>query len=289
LSAASQGGFPVVLRAVGLGRSGDCQWHKSVHFGGRIASRCRAADAVIAPNTVAVEELRHAGLDPRKIEQIDDGVPPRRRKDAALQQRARAELADVHPVLVVPQDAPFVLYSGPIRENPALLDLVAAWPIVLQRRPSARLWLAGDATGADSLWNEIQQADLTDSIILPGSFDHFDDLLPAVNVYVHAAHQSAPSLTMLQAMAAGVPIVANRTPLTESLLDDEADALLTPPGDHAALAEAIMHVLADGPVADRLAEAAWRKSSQRHTIGQMAQKHLSLFGRLVSSRILAMS
>jgi glycosyltransferase involved in cell wall biosynthesis len=244
---------------------------------------------VIGSNRIAVEELGQAGFEPRKIEHIDDGVPPRGRKDAASQQQARAELADVHPVLVVPQDSPFVLYSGPIRENPALMDLVAAWPIVLQRWPSARLWLAGDATGADSLWNEIRQADLTDSIILPGSFDQFDDLLPAVNVYVHAAHEAASSLTMLEAMAAGVPVVANRTPLSESLLDDEVDALLTPPGEHAALADAMVRVLADPSLANRLAEAAWRKSGQRHTIGQMAQKHLSLFGRLVSPRMLAMS
>ncbi|MEQ8790719.1 MAG: glycosyltransferase family 4 protein [Pirellulaceae bacterium] len=286
---AAGSGFPVVLRAVGLGETGDCQWRRSIHFGGRIASRCRAADAVVAASETSSEELRRAGFSPDRIELIADGVTRRPRKDAASQLRARAELSEVHPILAVPPDAPLVFYSGPIRENQGLLDLVAAWPLVLQHWPTAKLWLTGDATGADLLWNEIQQSGLTDTIILPGSFDFFDEILPAADVVVHAARESSSSLTVIESMAAGVPVVATRTPLMESLLDADEEALLTPVGDHEALAAAIGRLLADSALTHRLAEAAWRKYERRHTIEKMSQDHLSLFGRLVSTRTLALS
>lgn len=288
LGAAGAGGPPLVLRAQGLGVRGDCQWHKSVHFGSRIAGRCRTADALVAPSNVAADELRQAGFPPQRIEVIADGVPPKPRKTAASFARSRAELAEAHPILVVPPEAPLVFYSGPIRDNPGLFDLIAAWPHVLQRFPQARLWLVGDATGADILWDEIQQASLTDTVILPGSFDLLDEVLPAASVVVHAAREPTPSAMLLEAMAAGVPIVATRTALTESLFDDGA-ALLTPPDDVGALAAALCRLLENAEQGRGMAESAWQKWRSRHTIARMAKDHLALFRRLLPTRTLALS
>lgn len=282
-------GIPVVLRTQGLGRQGDCHWQKTVAFGGRIANRCRTADAIVAGNECAVEELVAARYPPERIERIPNGARQRGGEHRPTRRAAREALADVHPILQVADDAPLALYAGPIRENVGLFDLVRAWPAVLERWPQARLWLAGNATGADALWTEIQELGLSDAIIFPGAFDRFDDLLPAVDLFVLPAHEPLSSVTMLEALAEGVPVVASRTPLTERLLTDGENALLTLPGSVDTLGEAMLRLLSDGPLHGRLSSAGRDLAARRCNLAQTVETHLNLFRRLASPKPLVIS
>jgi glycosyltransferase involved in cell wall biosynthesis len=281
-------GLPVVLRAEGVGRGGDCHWQKTAAFGSRVAGRCRKADALVVSSDLAADELRAARYPPERIELIPDGVPARGPRSAEDRRTAREALADVHPILAVAEDAPLVLYAGPIRENLGLFDLVAAWSDVVRRWPQARLWLAGDATGADALWSDIQQSGLSDTIIFPGAFDLLDDVLPAADLFVLPTREPLDSLALIEAMAAGVPVVASATAGTQRLAASDC-AALTPAGDADDLAATICRLLADKPAAGRLAAAASQLASRQHRIEQTTQAHLALFRRLVSARSLALS
>jgi glycosyltransferase involved in cell wall biosynthesis len=289
LGALRGSGVPVVLRARGIGRLGDCHWQKSATLGSRIATRCRTADAIVATSQCAAQELKAARYPADRIEIIPDGVRQDGGECRPSRRAAREALAEVHPILQVFGDAPLALYAGPIRENIGLFDLVRAWPMVLERWPQARLWLAGDATGADALWEEIQELGLSENVIFPGAFDAFDDLLPAADLFVLPAHEPFGSGALLEALAAGIPVVAARTPFTEHVLTDGEHALLTPPTNIAALAEAMCRILSDPPLHGRLSSAARELARRRHNLQQTAEAHLSLFRRLTATRDLAVS
>jgi glycosyltransferase involved in cell wall biosynthesis len=68
---------------------------------------------------------------------------------------------------------------------------------------------------------------------------------------------------VFQALACGVPVVTADTPAARELLTDDADALLVPPGDPAALAAAVQRLAAEPELARKLGEAGRRTYEER--------------------------
>ena len=86
-------------------------------------------------------------------------------------------------------------------------------------------------------------------------------------------------MAILEAMAAGLPVVAADVPANRWLVSDGQDGVLTPPGDAAALGRAISRLLEQPDLAARLGNAA-RERASHLSLAQMADAHLTLFDRL---------
>jgi phosphatidylinositol alpha-mannosyltransferase len=76
------------------------------------------------------------------------------------------------------------------------------------------------------------------------------------------AGQESFGLVLLEAMAAGVPVVATDIPGYREVVRDETDGLLAPPGDADAVAKALRRVLEDPALAERLATAGRARAEQ---------------------------
>src|SRR5690606_26773199 len=145
--------------------------------------------------------------------------------------------------LLVPLESPVVLYTGRLHEAKGLLDLVKAWRLVLEKRPTARLWLVGEGPLRDRLWQFISDYELRHRILMPGAFDQVDELLDASDAFVLPSYQEGMSLALLEAMAAGVPAIATDIEANRQLIEHERDGLLVPIADPPALAAAILRLL----------------------------------------------
>ena len=93
---AAGGQTPVVLRAERSGRGGDCQWQRDAFCGGRIATQCRRAAAVIAPSPEIERELLEAGYSPALVRVIPNGVPDVPPRTPQTRRAARALLAEAN-------------------------------------------------------------------------------------------------------------------------------------------------------------------------------------------------
>lgn len=276
--------IPVILRIEGAGESGDLAWQRTARFGSRIKHACLQADRLIAPNPPIIDELLAAGYSPAKAHCIPLGVevpPPRNLND---QLPARLAVSDANPSLEMIPDAPLVVFLGRLQEHKGLRDLILAWETIAQRRPNGRLWLIGDGPERDELYDLIVDLGLHHQVFMPGAFDDTADLLTAADIYVSPAHEAGQSLALLEAMAAGVPVIATDIPGNRQLITHEVHGLLVPPRDPAALHQAIERLLTDRPFAARLAAHARQRIEQEYSLRRMVDRYLDVIHQAISAR-----
>lgn len=273
---------PVVLRAEWSGQSGDCQWQRTERWGWLIRRLCRQAAALVAPSDDIHRELVEAGYPPHRIHDLPNGVALAPERSPGSRGLARQALADAHPSLFVPPAAPLALYTGGLHPSKGLDRLLIAWKGVIARWPTARLWIAGEGPQQHSLETQINAMGLHGRALLVGSFDNVDELLAAADLFVLPSLEEGMSLALLEAMAAGLPVVATKIPANRRLVEDGRHGLLVPPEDPVPLTEAISRLLADPDLGARLGAAARHRAGTDFSLDTMIDRHLALFEQLTS-------
>jgi glycosyltransferase involved in cell wall biosynthesis len=155
-------------------------------------------------------------------------------------------------------------------------DLIAAAPAVLERHPDVRFVIAGDG----ELRAELEELarPFGDRFELLGERDDVPDLLASFEVFAFPSRFEGLCLAVIEAQAAGVPVVA--TPvggIKETVVDGETGRLV-PVGDVEALAAAITATLDDPDSARRLADAARTRVLERFAVERMVAETLALYG-----------
>ena len=103
---------------------------------------------------------------------------------------------------------------------------------------------------------------LDDRVHLAGFREDIGALYGAADLLVHPSRREGAPNAILEAMAAGLPVVATAIPSARELLGEDAGCLV-PPEDAPALATALAELLADAPRRARLGEAARRRAEER--------------------------
>jgi glycosyltransferase involved in cell wall biosynthesis len=271
---------PVVLRAERPGPGGDCQWQREVFCGSRVAAQCRRAAAVIAPSREIARELLAAGYSPSIVRHVPNGVAEVPPPSVGTRLAARALLAEANQELQLPDAAPLTVYLGRLEPNCGLERLVEAWQVILRHRPNARLWLIGQGSLRGALSRQIEILNLGGRVVLVGVFDQVDALLAAADVFVRPTSKAGSGVALLEAFAAGLPVVASQIPGHRAWIDDGQDGLLAA-ADAASWATAIGRLLAEPEFAARLGQSARRKAAD-YSLANMVATHLTLFQELRS-------
>lgn len=153
-----------------------------------------------------------------------------------------------------------------------LLDAV---PRVLERHPEVRFAIAGDGELREEL--ERLAEPFADRVLMLGHVSEVPDLLASFAVFAFPSHYEGFGLAVVEAQAAGVPVVA--TPVggvRETVVDGET-GFLVPVGDAEALAERICFCLDHPQDARRLAEAARSRVRERYSEQRMVAETLALY------------
>ena len=281
--AAARRRVPVVLRAERSGRLGDCLWQLDANCGRRLKQRCIKADALIGPSRPIERELIAAGYPRPRIHYLSNGVPIPPEGNAKTKAAARAAFAAVNPRLTMPQGVPLAVYAGRLHEAKGLAELVAAWEPICARWPNARLWLAGEGPCQAQLIEQIDARNLSGRVVLAGVFDSTDELLAAADLLVSPGREDGMSLSLLEAMAAGLPVVATDIPGNRDFVADGRHGLLVPAADVDSLSAAVHRLLDEPELAARLGAAARDRAKRRFSLAGMAAEHLRLFEALLGS------
>lgn len=278
-------GFPVALRAEGAGLTGDIHWQLGDRFGTRIARRCREAQALVAPSAAILRELVAAGYPRERLHFIANGVSvPAAPVDATRRAAARARLAQAEPGGALPPDARLVVFVGRLHEGKGLLGLLDAFRRVVDRDRRAVLWLVGEGPQREALHGRVADLGLAAHVLLTGAVDDVEPLLAAADLFVLPSREEGMSVALLEAMAAGLPVVASEIPGNQALVEPEQDGWLAPVDDPAAWAEAILLGLDAPDEARRRALAARQRVIEEFSLELMVEEHRSLFQSLVDAR-----
>ena len=180
----------------------------------------------------------------------------------------------------VPDGAPLLLEVARLAPVKGQRELIEALPRLA--RTDAVAVLAGrdlEAGGAFAQELEALAAErgVRDRVVLAGYRADVRALLAAADVFVLPSWIEGLPLTVLEAMAAGKPVVATGVGGTPEAVVDGETGLLVPPGDVGALAETLDAVLADAALAQRLGEAGRRRVEERFTAAAMCERVLDTY------------
>jgi len=205
------------------------------------------------------------GIPPSKIRLVRNGIDLARFRPAAAPRAA---------------DTPYTIGTiGRLDAIKAQADLVDAFILLRARdrtRP-LRLVIVGAGPLQGALAQQIRAAGLDDCVWLPGARRDVAAIMQALDVFVLPSLSEATPITLLEAMACGVPVVATSVGGVPGLLGIDARGTLVAPSDPAALAAAIGRYLDDPQAARRHAAAARRFVADYYDIAATAAQYAALY------------
>ncbi|GAA0290272.1 glycosyltransferase [Kineococcus aurantiacus] len=218
-----------------------CQLRHGPFAGPAVRALRGRATRYLAVSGAVLGDWVRAGLDPRRIDVVHNGVDVRRYPPATAAQRAAARLS-----LGIGADTEVVLHYGRLTADKGLHVLRAALPLLRTRRAArggdVLLLLVGDQPPAE---RDGRVGDTPGVRHLPArSGEDLLAVLAAADVVALPALTPEPfGRVVVEGMAAGLPVVASRTGGIPEILTGEFARWLVTPGDPADLARALDHAL----------------------------------------------
>lgn len=178
------------------------------------------------------------------------------------------------------ETAPWIGFIGRLSgEKGPDLFLDAMIPLC-QARPEVRAVMLGDGPETAGLRERLAAEQLTQRIELPGYQDDSQAWLRRLRVLVLSSRTEGTPLVVLEAMRAGVPIVAFAVGGVPDMLEHERSALLVPTGDTRQLGASIARLLDDPALAQTLARQARLRQKQDYHLPSLAAFWLRLYNQV---------
>jgi glycosyltransferase involved in cell wall biosynthesis len=174
-------------------------------------------------------------------------------------------------------DAPIVGVVGRLELEKGHPTLLEAWPMVLDRVPKAYLLIVGEGSRLDALRDIAHAQGVEHHVIFTGRRDDIPAVTAAFDVAVLPSYREAQGLTILEAMALSRPVVASNVGGIPEMIEDGRNGLLVPPHDPAALANAIVRLLTNHPLADMISRAGHDTVHDRFCIQLMVNAVQELY------------
>jgi glycosyltransferase involved in cell wall biosynthesis len=221
------------------------------------------------------DSMAEEGFPASRIAVIPNGIDAGWLPDAAERQRARE-------VLGVPDDG-FVVGTvarlDPVKD---LGSLVTAFGHLRATYPRSHLVIVGEGPERGRLEAMARENGLASAVLLLGQRDDARALLAGFDSYVNCSTSEGVSLSILEAMAAGLPIVATSVGGTPEVIEQSRTGLLVPARNPRTLAEALSTLAADRLSARTLGAAARFAVEERFTIDRMVDHYARVYARLAS-------
>jgi glycosyltransferase involved in cell wall biosynthesis len=179
----------------------------------------------------------------------------------------RARVVTIYNPVVLPKESPrvtgnvgTVLFLGRLCNRKGALDLIEAIALLKDRFPDVKLLMGGDGD-LQSARKLAEELDIADRIELLGWVrgDEKKTLLCKAGVYVLPSYFEGLPMSVLEAMAAGIPIISTPVGGIAEAVTDGVEGFLVQPGDVSALADRIARLLEDSTLNRQMGNAARRK------------------------------
>lgn len=234
------------------------------------------ANVLVTVSEMTRQKAVQEGVRPDRIFVIQNGIAP-----VSIEGVNRPEVR--RDAGVRDQDL-FLLAVGRLVQQKAHEFLIAAMPSVLKEFPDAKVGICGDGFLRPQLEAQIQSLGLQKSVMLLGKFDNVTKFLAAADVFVLPSRWEGLPIALLEAMSAGLPVVATRVEGVDEVVVDQEHGLLVPVGNVSALSDAILQLLRDPQVRRKMGMAAKHRLLEAYSIDHMGEKYLSLMIDMLKNR-----
>jgi len=273
--AARLAGVPVVISTL---HNSD-PWARKPILGALYAANARLADRLIAvSNEVRAYYLEHTHIRPEQVITVDNGVDTRRfAGQEAAGQQVRSALGLASRAVVFGA----IGRMKPQKDHASFLQAAA---MIYRQLPQARFLLIGDGPLRGELEAQARQLGLGEAVIFTGLRSDIPALLAAMDVLVFSSRWEGLPVTLLEGMAAARPVVATAVDGIRTVSIPGETALLVPPDDPQALAQACLRLGSDLHLARRMGQAGRARVIEHYSIDAMIDRVAQVYSSLLQGR-----
>jgi glycosyltransferase involved in cell wall biosynthesis len=235
----------------------------------------RRVTCFIAASRAIGAMLREDGIEARRVVTIHEGIDVDR-----VQQ---APVAKIHEEFWLPAGVPVVGNVAALVGHKGQKHLVDAAALVVRQVPDAHFLILGEGEVRPALERQIKELHLEKHVLLPGFRTDVLSLLKAFDVFVMSSVTEGLGTSLLDAMAAARPIVATEAGGIPEVVVNGRTGLLVPVRDHERLAGAIVRLLTDGALRERVALAGLNRVRAEFSVERMVGETLALYERLAGT------
>lgn len=221
------------------------------------------------------------GISPAKALLIPNGIDLAPYRGARSGSRRRGELAAFAPAGTV-----LIGHVARLDKVKDQAGLLSAFKRLQEQsvRADCRLVIAGEGPERAELEARIAQLGLGESVRLLGNRSDVPELLAACDVFVLSSIAEGMPITLLEAMAAGLPVVATDVGGVASVVEAGVTGTLVPAGDPKALAGALAGYVNDEPLRRRHGDAGRARAFARFGLDTMTASYTALYDQLLGRR-----
>jgi glycosyltransferase involved in cell wall biosynthesis len=269
--AAISAGIPIIL---GSERCVDL-WKTQAHFA--IDRYLALRTDGITTNSTGVRGFYVAhGIPEDRWTIIANGIPERH--------ATAVSRAEVMASLSVDPARKLILAVGRLWPQKRYRDLIWAGELLGSAHGDTTLVIVGEGPQRDELLRHRDAVTIPTHVRFAGHRHDVADILPHAELFWNGSEYEGQSNSLIEAMQAGVCVVASDIPGNRDLVEDGVTGRLVPLGDRAAFARVTHQLLDDADTRTRLATAGSKLIGEKFTVSRMVDEHVRLYRHLVDSK-----
>jgi glycosyltransferase involved in cell wall biosynthesis len=239
-------------------------------------SLLKKCSTFVAISTPVVEELKAHGIADDAIVKIPNSVDTERFCPVSGKEKA-----DIRRALGIREETFVVTYTGRLVDYKGLPLLLQVWRDMHARHGECRLLLVGsgglDTHNCESgLRDYVREHELDDCVTFVGSVDNVQTYLQASDLFVLPTEREAFGISLIEAMACGIPVVATQVGGIPDVLQDSVDGRLIAAGDFQQLRDSLDILHGDVSMRKRLGNSARNSVMQRFSDRAVLDQYLQL-------------
>lgn len=263
-------GLPVITKLPNIGEFGIPGMRRGF-FGFLRIALLKGSDTIVAMTPESVAELDGIGYPTARVLRVTNGIP----------------LGPANSPAPRPSQPKTVntIFVGRLSSEKGLSDLLHAWATVKARASrSVKLLMIGDGPQADELRALAFALDLGNSVEFFGYCADVPAELAKADLFVLSSYAEGNSNAILEAMRAGLPVVANSVGGAAIQVGREGERFLVPPGDRTALAERLLELIENETLRRRLGVAMRARVNSVFAIDRIAAIYEEAYELILSGR-----
>lgn len=220
---------------------------------------CRLASNVVCVSQDTARMSREAGVSRSKIVTIYNGIDTERFRFVGGQPRG--------PLVTV----------GRLSAEKNYQLVIRALQVACKVEPGLRLEVIGDGPCRQELERLARSLDIADYVTFLGETRNVEHRLGQASVFILPSLTEGVSLTLLEAMAVGLPAIATDVGGNVEVVADQITGIIVPSNDVGRLAEAILHLWRNPALAREMGGAGRRRASERYDVRRMLAQYEELY------------
>lgn len=250
------------------------QWQLD-HWLARRTARIVAVSAGVRQFCVGV------GLPTEKFVVIPNGVPQESEGRKPPGDSTRTIRTALLAELSLPDDARFIATLGSLNLHKRIKDVIWAAELLKVIRDDVHLLIFGDGPQCDALLHYRNRVEIRDRVHFLGQREDVAAILEHCDLlWLASAYEGQPN-SVMEALAAGVPVVATDIPGVRELVTNGEQGFLVPVGDRAALARYANKLLNDAELRARLGAAGRERMQREFSVEAMVERYADLYRELL--------